>query len=60
MCFNKIGELTEQQSHSEGFPTKTLQHKTRKSYFPYKKSMQLEMKNPENIHSPNTEAVIGN
>ena len=56
----KLGELTEQQSHSEGSPTKTFQHKTSKSYFAFLKSMQLEMKDPESIHSFNTEAVIGN
>ena len=46
----KLGELTEQQSHSEGSPTKTFQHKTSKSYFAFLKS----------IHSFNIEAVIGN
>ena len=45
---------------SEGFPTKTLQHKTRKSSFAFFKSMPLEMKDRESIHSPNTKAVIWN
>ena len=52
--------MTEQQSHSEGSPTKTFQHTTSKSYFAFLKSMQVEMKDPESIYSFNTEAVIGN
>ena len=56
--YHKTNE--EKICHSEGFPTKTLQHKTRKSYFAFLKSMPLEMKDPESIHSPNTEAVIRN